>query len=359
MSASPDVRIDPNVEAVTCLLNLSEKGSRDWNSGVPHQPFRHVVMEHFAGMKTHPAVRLVDQLHGQRFWWDAMIELALHCTPFPSGTLKAQLPAPRYATAGSGNREKGEKQIDTLVSLINDFHQQSAFEAFWQEHQVDYDQVRNEVLSSMPGIDLLKTVEHYYGVTGYPDIKGYYLVPSPQIIGGNGFGIRVPTEKGLEIYNIFGSFRSIEENESGFGFDNSEAITNLSVHEFGHSFVNPLVEPPRYHQTIERFHQLYAPIRATGKMGYSGWVCVAEHIIRACEVRIAIALGKAMEAAEIQREYVENHSFVYLPLIADALVEYEEHRGEYPSLAAFVPELMETFESIAARAGIDGNAHFR
>ena len=134
MSTSPDVRIDPNVEVVACLLNLSEKGSRDWNSGIPHQPFRRVVMEQFAGMKAHPAVLLVDQLHGQGFWWDAMVELALHCTSFPSRTLKARLSAHRYVAAGNGDHAKGENQIDTLISLINDFHRQSAFDAFWREH---------------------------------------------------------------------------------------------------------------------------------------------------------------------------------------------------------------------------------
>jgi hypothetical protein len=267
-------------------------------------------MEEFAGMKAHPAVLLMDQLHAQGFWWNAVIELALYCTPFPFGTLKAQLPENRYETAGNGDREKGEKQISALIPLINDFYRQSDFEVFWQEHQVDYDQIQREVWSSMPGTDLLKAVEHYYGIAGYPGIKGYYLVPSPQIIGWNGFGLRVPTEEGLEVYNLFGPFRSIEGNDSGFGFDNREAIANLSVHEFGHSFVNPLVEPPHYHQIIERFDQLYTTIRATGKMGYKGWVCVAEHIIRACEVRIAAAVGNVVEAEQIRKDYIGECSVV-------------------------------------------------
>lgn len=59
-----NARIDPNVEIATCLFNLTERGSSDWNAGMPSQPFRQVVMERFAPLRQHPAVALANQLHG-------------------------------------------------------------------------------------------------------------------------------------------------------------------------------------------------------------------------------------------------------------------------------------------------------
>ena len=46
-----NARIDPNVEIATCLFNLTERGSSDWNAGMPSQPFRQVVMERFAPLR--------------------------------------------------------------------------------------------------------------------------------------------------------------------------------------------------------------------------------------------------------------------------------------------------------------------
>jgi hypothetical protein len=76
-------RIDHNVEVVTCLLNLTERGSLDWNTGISSQPYCREVMQHCSHLKKHPAVLLTNQLHAQGFWWDAMIELAVTCTVFP------------------------------------------------------------------------------------------------------------------------------------------------------------------------------------------------------------------------------------------------------------------------------------
>ena len=114
-------RIDRNVEVVTCLLNLTERGSLDWNTGISSQPYRREVMQHFSHLKKHPAVLLTNQLHAQGFWWDAMIELAVTCTVFPEAALTADLRNSRYVNAGEGDPAKGKKTLDELLDLIDDF----------------------------------------------------------------------------------------------------------------------------------------------------------------------------------------------------------------------------------------------
>lgn len=114
-------RIDRNVEVVTCLLNLTERGSLDWNTGISSQPYRREVMQHFSLLKKHPAVLLTNQLHAQGFWWDAMIELAVTCTVFPEAALTADLRNSRYVNAGEGDPAKGKKTLDELLDLIDDF----------------------------------------------------------------------------------------------------------------------------------------------------------------------------------------------------------------------------------------------
>lgn len=341
-------RINPNVEVATCLLNLTERGSQDWNAGIPSQPFRRTVIERFAHLRDHRAVVLANQLHAQGFWWDAMIELALTSTAFPEAVLTTELPNSRYVSAGDGDPAAGKQTLYDLLDLIDDFYTQAEFDNFYREQQPLYKQIIHEVEASLPDAVWLELVADYYGAGSDEDIQGFFLIPSPLSIGGHGFGASVRREDELEIFNVFAPFRSVDAAETGCGFDDPQQLAELSVHEFGHSFVNHALEPPQYAKTVAGFAALYAAERATGQMGYDDWVCVAEHIIRACEVRIALVAGQPKDAARLLQYNMDQYAFRYLPEIVEALDDYEQNRSQYPSLAAFVPELMQTFNAIAA-----------
>ncbi|MBT4977238.1 MAG: DUF4932 domain-containing protein [Gemmatimonadetes bacterium] len=342
------IRIDRNVEVVTCLLNLTERGSLDWNTGISSQPYRREVMQHFSHLKKHPAVLLTNQLHAQGFWWDAMIELAVTCTVFPEAALTADLRNSRYVNAGEGDPAKGKKTLDELLDLIDDFYIQAEFDDFYRAHQPLYDGIIREVEAGLPDAAWLQLVTDYYGAGSDEDIQGFYLIPSPLSIGGNGFGPEVHRDGELEVYNVFAPFRSVDAEEASCGFDRPEQLAKLAMHEFGHSFVNHALEPPRHKGPITRFAALYAAERATGQMGYEDWICVAEHIIRACEIRIALVAGQPESAARLLQHNIEQHAFHYLPAIVEALDDYEQNRSRYPSLSAFVPTLMQTLDAIAA-----------
>ena len=72
---------------------------------------------------------------------------------------------------------------------------------------------------------------------------------------------------------------------------------------------NPSTTGAQYEDTIARFCVLYAAAKQTGQMGYADWVCVAEHIIRACEVRIALAADQPESAARLLQHNVEQYGF--------------------------------------------------
>ncbi len=72
----------------------------------------------------------------------------------------------------------------------------------------------------------------------------------------------------LEVYNVFAPFRSVDAEEASSGFDRPEQLAELAMHEFGHSFVNHALEPPRHKGPITRFAALYTTEPATGQMGH-------------------------------------------------------------------------------------------
>ena len=66
----------------------------------------------------------------------------------------------------------------------------------------------------------------------------------------------------------FAPFRSVNAEEASCGFDRPEQLAELAMHEFGHSFVNHALEPPRHKGPITRFAALYTTEPATGQMGH-------------------------------------------------------------------------------------------
>ena len=340
-------RIDPNVEVITTLLNLTANGAGEWNAGMPSQPYRREVMQRFAHLREHPAVQKANQLHAQGFWWDAMIQLALTCTAFPEAILTTPLPNSRYTDAGDGDTEAGKRAIADFLPLVDDFYERARFDNFYREQQPRYEGIMAEVSASLPDASWLDLVGNYYGAGD--DARGFYLVPSPLSIAGHGFGNSVHRDDEIEIYHTFAPFCSVEPDADGHGFDSPQSLAELSVHEFGHSFVNHLLEPPHYGDVIERFVALYAAERESEQMGWSPQINVAEHIIRACEVRIALVANQPLDAARLLQHHIDQYGCRHLPEIVDAMDDYEQNRDRYPSLTAFMPDLMRCIDEIALR----------
>ena len=156
-------RLDPNVEVITTLLNLTANGAGEWNAGMPSQPYRREVMQRFAHLREHPAVQKANQLHAQGFWWDAMIQLVLTCTAFPEAILTTPLPNSRYTDAGDGDAEAGKRAIADFLPLVDDFYERARFDNFCREQQPRYEGIMPEVSASWPDASWRALVGNYYG----------------------------------------------------------------------------------------------------------------------------------------------------------------------------------------------------
>lgn len=72
-----------------------------------------------------------------------------------------------------------------------------------------------------------------------------------------------------------------------------------------------------------------------------------ESLVRACVVRYRLASeGEAAAERQIIRE--NHNSFFWVRDLSNLLGEYEAHRGKYPNLDSFFPEIVEFFDKYAA-----------
>jgi len=169
----------------------------------------------------------------------------------------------------------------------------------------------------------------------------YYLLPVLNIPTSQGYGSM--NNNTQTIYNAFGpfSFQSFNPNHLDLGFDYPDRIRGLSIHEFGHSFVNPAISalPAALIQSTE---YLYQPIKeAMSKKAYTDWQsCLYEHFVRAGEVLIARQLGDSVGAEKNLQRNVEAR-FIYLPFIVQQMEQYEKDLTDNKNYNAFVAIIMQ------------------
>ena len=166
-----------------------------------------------------------------------------------------------------------------------------------------------------------------------------------------GFGVSNTKNEKTTVYNIFGplaqqNLRSISRPD--LGFDDEKRLRELSTHEFGHSFVNSVVDKMPQ-ELIEKTSGLFEPIEsAMADQGYPAWrYSLNEHFVRAGEVLIARSLGNTADAAQMQAHYIEDRKFIYLPVIIKWLERYEADKKMTYEEA--VKKALEELSSMAAK----------
>lgn len=324
------VAVDPRTELLTTVQLLSADVAL-----TPYpSPYLYELYRYFHPFRQHRAVQLLHELMSQRPWPDIYHYLVL-CLADPPG-LEWRLPL-----AGSPEEDLlGGQMLQDWVEALRDFADQSQFERFFAQQTPFYYHLVEQVDKKLKGEDLLGPLEDYYGM----ELREYHLVLSPLLHRG-GFGPRLPVgEEEYLGYSIVGpdgmagatptySFRHLRE---------------LVWHEFGHSFVNPLIAGRR--DQLRNTLRCFVPLaEQMEKTGYPTWdSCVNEHLIRAITARLLCrVVGEEAGQQAVQEEL--SRGFVYVPALCRRLEEYEHQRAAYPNLAAFLPQLLAVFEEEAKK----------
>lgn len=267
--------------------------------------------------------------------------LSLYYTEVPQAKRRIDVPVV-ITEAVSPNRDSVMTAIDTFFDQLNQLYTAVHFGQFLTENQTVYQQGQAEVNRNLPVPTFIPTLERYYGATK----NGYHLLINPFFQTGWGMGWEVTTSDGTDIFNISSPLSKAVIAKNGRvsspGFDNQEGVRRLAVHEFGHSFVNPLANQPNYKADIERFNALYTPIK--GDEQYHDWhTQFCEYVVRAGEIRLALRMHHTADAKAV---LVQNANWPYLSHFVHQLERYEQNRKTYPTFAAFFPTLIASLSEL-------------
>ncbi|XMB87127.1 DUF4932 domain-containing protein [Mycoplasmatota bacterium WC44] len=324
MEDSLKIAVDPRIEILTIIQYL---GGYQPLTKLDSQ-YKHDIDEYFDEFRGHEAVTKFMERSKAGFSYDAPISLFLSSSHLPN------IEVSDNTLESSINRAGGLTTVMKFYETVNDFYEVTNFKSFFDNHREFYTQMIINYQSEIIEAGLIKTLESYYGMSQ----NSYTIVLSPMLHGG-GYGPRIKVEDNkYDVYSIIGP-TNIVDSKLEYNF-----ASYIILHEFGHSFVNPLTEING--RSIVKYTNLFSEIKEEmSKMAYGNWTTtVNEHIVRAIVCRMNLEMyGEEQYNINVDREV--NKGFIYIEHILKKLEYYENNRDEYKNLEEFFPELIQAFEN--------------
>lgn len=322
------VGVNPNRELLYAILQLTKYS--DQLRGRREEPVVAEARKQFAAFAGHPAVAELDY-GGELNWekglgYDAFSAFPGYFSALPEGRrLYPYHDEFLGRVLWGASKEEKIAYLDAYWLKVMDFYRVSGFADFFGKHAAVYQAYVDNVYRNLPGTDPVKLHEDYHANRGF---EHFYVVPSPLSLptGGN-YGWRL----GSSIFNFM-----------GYGFDDPYAVNHLILHEFGHSFCNPVAE--KYEEQLAAYAGLMDGLRADMEaQAYGNWQTVMyELLVRSVHARLVLKT-EGKEAAELfLLDNAVKRKFVFIGDFYELLGEYERDRGRYPTLYEFYPRLAQT-----------------
>jgi len=326
-----NIMVDPKMELLSVVELLSGCPS-DIYEPLTRFDFKYKLdaEKYFSRYKNHSCVRFYTQLCNQDFSFDAPAATMFYLSSLPE--MKVERKFDNYLVKSAG----GKRKLYKFVEEMNKLAKETKFLDFFNSHTEFYFSIVNGLKEKIKDLHIVETLEVYYGKTQ----ASYNIIPVT--LFGGGYGVRLKREDDrYDIFAIVGPDGIDSERKPLYKPD---VTKDLYLHEFGHSFVNPITE--KFKKELNKYRPLFKPISDKMKqMAYGDWeTCVNEHIIRAVVARMYFA--KDIKRREAQLTEEEKRGFIYIRAIDDKLNEYERLREQYPKFEDFYPELIKVFENI-------------
>lgn len=207
----------------------------------------------------------------------------------------------------------GKNNFAQFLEAMNQLARSMKLNSYLEKNKAAYDKMVKEVETAKPSDGFVAVIEKVY----QKQYAGYTLVPSLTMLPSTGFGKFHARTK--QVYIIFGPFRvpANPDLTADRGFLNPSAIQGLSIHEFSHPFVNPVIDNLPS-DLLKESAFLYDTIKnEMMSQGYMNWTsCLYEHFVRAGEVIIARKMGDEASATSILKDN-EKKGYRYLPFLVN------------------------------------------
>ncbi|MBE3519961.1 MAG: DUF4932 domain-containing protein [Firmicutes bacterium] len=337
------VRISPEMELLAGVLTQTSWIKERGPSGEGNEYFR-ALKEFMAAYKDHRAVKIAQSLTNRGFAFDAPIAFICHCGPLPDLNLDHEYSG--YVVGRAGGREI----LEEFRIALRDLAGESKFLEFFHSWEPEF---KRYVDDATEGFDFNKVVEWLESFFGW-EAQEFHIILAPAMFPGGGYGATITTRDGKTIaYQVV---RARGVSEKAPDFPSGRSLEMLTLHELGHSFVNPAMD--MHSARVSGLGELFKPVEGRMRdMAYPNvHVFMNEQVLRAVTALAARDLyGEADYEAAVDREQASG--FYLTELVIEELEVYRASRDRYPRFTDFVPHLLnrlERYQAERAQGRTDG-----
>ncbi|HTS17502.1 MAG TPA: DUF4932 domain-containing protein [Verrucomicrobiae bacterium] len=328
------VVVDPRVELMSLIFRLA--GNPEYNQSRV-ESYAADADKQFGRFRDDAVVKLAEGLRGSHgVSYDAVMSMAIHLTDAEHVTLRLPLdPWPdgldqRWTAPDATN----------FLALARRFVKDSSFQEFVNQHDSLYQTAVARMQALMVKEAHLEWFDAFFGQRP----QASFTVALALLSGGECYGPHFRAADGHEeLYCVLGVWKTDAEGLPEFRHD----ALPIVVHEFCHSYANPLVE--RHLGELEPsgdtlFAQVAQKMRSQAYN--NGSTLLKESLVRACVIRYQRRYD-GEEAARRAIQVEKQNGFLWMQELSDLMGEYEAHRDRYPTLEAFSPRLVAFFDETA------------
>ena len=328
--------VDKRVELMSIVFRLA--GNMEYSQGrIP--AYNAAIDRYFAPFRDHEAIRIARGLReSDKVGFDAVMSIAVHIKD--AELLAERVPLDHDSSLDARwHAETARRFLNAVRKFVVD----SNFAGFVESQRPFYDQVDARLRSFVAENADLGWFDRFFGPRSH---SPFHLVPG-LVNGGPSYGPHVTLADGSEeIYAIPGVWKVDADGLPVF----DAAWTQTLVHEFSHSYANPLIDKfaPQLQQSGEALFQVFgAQMR---RQAYrNGRTVLYESLVRAVTARYEFEHHGAEAAARVVNEERRN-SFLWTGALLALLDQYANNREHYPTLESFMPQVVAFFGDVSSKA---------
>lgn len=250
-------RVSPMVEATYLLVDMLKSRTRFTNYP-SNTNFIERAVEDFSDFNKHDIMKILLSTIRRGFYYDAIPSAIYHFDE--DFRFRDDIEVDELVMRRAG----GKRRLEALMVQLKSFRMDSDFDAFFRSNEDLYMEMMGRAHDITSRYEVGEIMETFYG----KPIENATVTITP--FAQFAYGCYIKLKDGtLEMHPTLGVP------------DNEEIFLNTLIHEFSHSFVNPLTS--EHMDIVEATKSLHKPIRKQmSRQAYTNWETVInEHIVRA------------------------------------------------------------------------------
>jgi len=301
----------------------------------------------FEDYKDHEAVKIAQGLTDRGFTYDAPLGFIVTLGSLPELEPKAEYSDYLVGRAEPSNifnrifGPDGQRKLEDFRIALIDLAEKSEFMSFFNMYRDDFKIYLEE---AMEGFDAGRKINWLSDFTGLDTENEYYTILTPAMFPGGGYGPSVELPDGsFQFYQIVrekGSSQKEPEFPTGISFN------QLTLHEWGHSFIDPAVEAHNEYILEHLTDHFYKVQDSMKSQAYdSPMIFFREQVLRGVTT---VASGELYGDKYYDKEMKDHidRDFHLTEITVEMIEKYIDNRDNYNTFEEFVPEILEEYKKL-------------